>query len=113
MIKKFTDFPTYTDPGAINQVCRDILAKNSGEAESLQIGICEITGPGKVAEDSHEKWTQYFLVTDGKGTLHLGEKSIPIAKNMLVEIPKNTPHYAECGEGSRLRYFFINIHDAK
>jgi len=111
-IHSFAGFPTYTDAGAVNQICRDILDRGAGEAERLQIGTCRITGPGQVAPDAHTTWTQYFLVTSGEGILHHGDKSFPIAKDSIVEIPKGTRHYVECAEGQQIEYFFVNVHDA-
>jgi len=111
-IHSFAKFPTYTDPGAVNQLCRDILNRGAGEAAQLQIGTCRITGPGQVAPDSHSTWTQYFLVTSGEGILHLGDKAFPIAKDSIVEIPKGTRHYVECAADQQIEYFFVNAHDS-
>lgn len=110
-IHRFTEFKPYTDPGAVNQVCRDSLDRGEGEARGLQIGICEICGPGQVAEDAHATWTQYFLVIKGSGILFLNGCAHPIETGMIIEIPKNTPHYAKCVEGESITYFFINVHD--
>lgn len=110
-LHKFEDFPTYTDPGAINQLCRDVLDKGKGEARNLQMGTCRIDGPGQVAEDAHSTWTQYFLATEGEGTLYLNGEPHKFGKDMIVEIPKNTKHFARCEKGQSLTYFFINIHD--
>ena len=109
-VKTFTECPTYSDCGSVNQLCRDILGRGEGEAPDLQIGVCEITGRGFVAEDAHSLWTQYFLVTRGRGTVHLNGKAIPVSEGMIVEIPKDTRHYASCEEGQFLQYFFINIY---
>lgn len=108
----FSEFPAYSDPGAVQQLCRNFLARGAGQASHLQMGVCEITGPGRVAEDAHATWTQYFLVIEGEGTVFLRGVPHPLQKDMIVEIPKDTSHYAACAEGQRLRYFFINIHDA-
>jgi quercetin dioxygenase-like cupin family protein len=108
---RFKSFPLYTDPGALNQFCRDMLPRGGGEAANLQMGVCELIGPGSVAEDAHTTWTQYFLVVDGHGTLVLNGESFPLEKDMVVEIPKGTRHFTTCKPGDTLRYFFINLHD--
>lgn len=110
-IKRFDEFPTYTDPGAENQICHDVLDKGAGEAKQLQIGDCAITGPGQVAEDAHATWSQYFVVIEGGGTLFYNGKPIPVEKDTVIEIPKHTKHYVRCEEGQSIRYIFINIHD--
>ena len=111
--RHFSEFPEYTDPGAINQRCRDMLKPFEGEAAELQIGVCQLEGDGRVAEDTHLTWTQYFLVIEGTGTLHLDGKEYPLVKDMIVEIPKGTRHYTTCETGQTLRYFFINVHNRK
>lgn len=110
-LKRFDEFKVYTDPGSVNQLCRDFLAKGAGEAKDLSMGICEITGPGQVCEDAHSTWTQYFVVLRGEGTLYYNGKPHPVAANMVVEIPKNTRHYVRCEQGQAIAYLFINRHD--
>jgi quercetin dioxygenase-like cupin family protein len=110
-VRRFTEFKTYTDPGAVNQICRDLLDRGAGEAANLQIGICQIKGPGQVAEDAHATWSQYFVCTEGRGTLFIEGVAHLLEAGMIVEIPKNTRHYAQCTTGESLTYFFINIHD--
>lgn len=110
-VKRFNEFPTYTDPGAENQVCHDVLDQGVGEAKHLQIGDCAITGPGQVAEDAHATWSQYFVVIEGKGTLFYDGKPVAVEKDMVIEIPKHTKHYVRCERGESIRYIFINIHD--
>jgi quercetin dioxygenase-like cupin family protein len=112
-LKKFTDFPQYTDAGAVNQFCHDILPRGAGEARDLGMGTCHIKGPGQVGEDAHSTWTQYFLVFQGKGTLYYNGKAFPLAAGQIVEIPKNTRHYVQCAAGEEITYFFINQHDPK
>jgi len=111
LIKRFDEVKTYSDFGSVNQLCRDLLDQGEGKAGRLQVGTCEITGPGQVAEDAHQTWTQYFLVTKGAGTLYLDGQPHPFSTNMIAEIPKNTKHYVRCEFKQSIQYFFINIHD--
>jgi mannose-6-phosphate isomerase-like protein (cupin superfamily) len=106
--KRFEEFPEYTDPGSINQKCRDILPRGKGEYKDLGMGVCRITGPGRVGEDAHADWTQYFIVTEGKGTLYYDSRPVPIHAGMIIEIPRLTRHYVSCGEGENIAYFYIN-----
>jgi quercetin dioxygenase-like cupin family protein len=110
-LRDLSSFREYSDPGSLNQVCRDLLDKGAGEARHLQVGICSIDGPGHVAEDRHTGWTQYFLVIEGSGTLSLHGADHRIVKGMIIEIPKGARHSTRCEFGEHLSYFFINLHD--
>ncbi|MFH0921459.1 MAG: cupin domain-containing protein [Fibrobacterota bacterium] len=107
-LKDFSDFPTYTDEGSINQFCEDILPKKEDVDGTVGIGVCRIEGPGRVVEGCHDKWTQYFVVISGTGTLFYNGTPFAVKARMIIKIPLNTRHYVECKANERIEYIYVN-----
>lgn len=108
LIKKFSDFPTYTDKGSVNQFCEDILPRDEDINGMIGIGVCRVKGPGRVVEGCHDKWIQYFVVISGSGTLYYNQKAYPIKARMIIKIPLNTKHYVRCKANERIEYIYVN-----
>lgn len=104
-LKRFDEIQIYSDPGSQNQTCRDVLPE--GVVEGVSIGYNILEGPGRVGTNVHTS-DQAFVVVEGRGTLVIGERRIPLEAQMIVVIPAGVPHDTVVGAGERIEYVYVN-----
>ncbi len=81
------DFKGITaDPSSYENI--KVIPLNSDEhASSFIIFVKE-----SVRLHRHDEHTEYVIILEGKGTMLLGEKTVPLKKGQVINIPKGTPH---------------------
>lgn len=104
-LKHFAEIPTYADPTAQGQTCRDVMP--GGIVPGLSIGYNILDGPGHVGL-MHHTWDQVFVIVKGSGTMILGDERIPLQQEMIVWIPAGTDHDTLVDTGGHIEYVYVN-----
>ena len=86
------------------------LVMDRSEAITSEVFAVTIE-PGKAPPlHIHDDTEQIFYITEGKGTLKIGEKctEYDVCPGQIVRIPPDTYHLIECTSGEPLKYIAID-----
>ncbi len=104
LVRKFVECEYYQEGG--RNAYYKIIPK--GTMGNVAAGYVVVEGPETTPANSHTDWEQAYLVVGGSGTLVLGGVRHRVTAGMVANIPLETEHYVEVGEGETLEYIYVN-----
>ncbi len=58
---------------------------------------------------SHETMDEYFFFLKGTGTYIIGEETVDLEENLLVEVPAGIAHQLQADRGEKLEFIYWGV----
>ena len=105
-IKKFEECKEYTQESGPNCEYRSLLPK--GIVRDLGAGLVTMKGPTWNVRAKHKDWEQVYFILSGEGTMIINGNRYTVSGPTVIQIPYNTNHAMELGEGQEIQYIYVN-----
>lgn len=87
-----------------------VLKQNRDLDNSLtQIAFGKFEAGESCPKHVHSSMDEYFFIQGGKGTYKVGEETISLCPQMLVEIPAGVEHQLFADKGSFLEFIYWGV----